>query len=630
MTTIARLTRYARRLMAARWREQKLSRKIQFLVATVVSLALVVTLMGVSVVFYHRQVAQFETESLALARAATENVAAAIMLGSRQEVDDILRTVLAPTRTVEAAVYGEGGKLVGSYARATGGPALLPQTMAAPDNAALPATLIRVAERVEYRGAAIGNIVLLASVEDFKARLQRQLLNAALLAMVFAPLLGFSIRRVVARVLQPAENLAVLMEDISTSRDFSKRAQASGKDEIGRLAQSFNGLVQEIERHESKLRHELGERVRAETQLVELATNDTVTGLRNRHFFNEELRRAVARADRPGGSLCVMFIDLDNFKVVNDTLGHEAGDRLLREFGRRLREVLRDSDIVARLGGDEFAVLISPAGPPNSIEHVARKVSDICASPILLGGREVTVTGSIGISTYPAGGETAEDLLRNADTAMYHAKALGKNTFAIFAPSMMVAAERRFHVETALRGALERGELSLVYQPVVCIAPRRVVKAEALLRWKSHDREIPPDEFIPVAEETGLILPIGAWVVREACAAAARWKAEGRSVAVAVNVSARQLAVAGFSDLVLDAINTAGIGAELFNIEITEGVLVGASAHARDSLEALERQGIGIMIDDFGTGYSSLALLTRFAVDGIKVDRSLIEGLPEN
>jgi diguanylate cyclase (GGDEF)-like protein len=595
--------------------------------------ALVATVSLLGYASYRDQLASFEADLEIQARVAAENVSAAILFDSRPEAAEILRSVFAPTSVVEAQVYNTRGERVAAYQPGSSEPLKLPAQFSALEKSAIPSGYTRHIETVGYRGQAIGSIAVLASLQPLNGRLFGQFQRAALILAVFGVLALLLARRFIPRVVAPASRLAALMDNITLNRDYSARAAIENGDEIGHLAERFNGLLAQIQNHEHELRRELAERQHTESRLAHLAVNDPVTGLNNRRYFYEHLRDCTDRTHGKNSRFAVMFIDLDNFKVVNDSLGHSAGDALLTHFGGRLKELLRATDIVCRVGGDEFAVILERPLSTSALEMVAAKIVAMTATPMVLEGNEVTVTASIGISVFPDSGQSAEELVRNADTAMYSAKKAGKNTYALFSPSMTEAAERRFRIEAGLRRAIERNELALVFQPIVDLQTHEVVKAEALLRWHSENGLVSPLEFISIAEDTGLITSIGDWVLQKACETLRDWRAQGLNLRMAVNVSGRQLTDPRFVETVIGMLQAYSLRPDALDIEITESVLVTAIEPARKALDKLEWHGIHLSIDDFGTGYSSLAYLSRLSVDGLKVDRSLIDDLagnPEN
>jgi diguanylate cyclase (GGDEF)-like protein/PAS domain S-box-containing protein len=367
----------------------------------------------------------------------------------------------------------------------------------------------------------------------------------------------------------------------------------------------------------------------AERQLDYQAHYDALTGLPNRTLFMKELRAQIAASGE--GEIAVLFVDLDNFKVVNDSLGHGAGDRLLTIVAERMRRVVRPGDVIARFGGDEFAVLIGRAGGVASARGVAERLALALRAPVELDGRQRFVTASFGVRSAPAATADPESLLRDADAAMYRAKELGKARCEVFDESMRDQAVERLDLEGGLRHALERGELRVLYQPQVELATGRIVGAEALVRWQHPERGmVVPPLFIPIAEQTGLIVPIGAWVLEEACRQAAAWRAtSGRDLSISVNVSPRQLAEDDFEAVVERVLGATGLEPRLLCLEITESAVMADPAAATTVLERLKRLGVRLAIDDFGVGYSSLSQLkTLLPVDTIKVDKSFVDGVP--
>jgi diguanylate cyclase (GGDEF)-like protein len=384
----------------------------------------------------------------------------------------------------------------------------------------------------------------------------------------------------------------------------------------------------------------LSSKWRAEHRIVKLAYFDALTGLPNREQLRNRLSSALTLAKQQQRMLAVLYLDLDNFKRVNDTLGHAVGDELLCQVAARLRGSLRSEDAedelsasrsnhIARLGGDEFIVILPNIRSVEDAASVAARLIAELQEPMRLALHSLVVTPSVGIAMFPADGAEVDGLLRNADLAMYFAKRRGPGMFAFFDSSMNDAALRRFTLEAKLRGALERGEFTLHYQPQFDVRSGGVSGMEALLRWTNEELgSVPPAEFIPVAEETGLILSIGEWVLRNACAQAKSWVDEGLPVArMAINVSGRQFVLRDFPELVAAVIKETGIEPSMVELEITESVVMKDEAWAEQALAQLKRLGVMLAIDDFGTGYSSFGRLRHFAVDRLKIDRSFMTSL---
>ncbi|MET0320185.1 MAG: EAL domain-containing protein [Duganella sp.] len=411
-------------------------------------------------------------------------------------------------------------------------------------------------------------------------------------------------------------------------RHFEARLVATGPDEV-------LGLVRDI-----------SERKRTEEQIRRLAYCDSLTGIPNRQAFLETLERELQRAKMGNKKFAVLFMDLDAFKRINDTLGHDVGDHLLMAVSERLRETTRPSDLVsrtevgisnlARLGGDEFTILIPDLDRVENALNVAHRVKEAMRRPFQLGANEIFVTASIGISLYPEDGEDCNSLLKFADTAMYHAKSCGKNNAKLYSSSLTMQIMSHVKLEVGLRKALQNDELYLLYQPQIAVASAQVVGVEALVRWRHPDSGvISPTEFIPLAEETGLIVPIGEWVLRTACRQAVAWHALGqqtgqRPVRVAVNLSAKQFKDENLAQIVLSALNDTGLPPHLLELELTEGTLMDDARATMVTLEQLRGIGVYLSIDDFGTGYSSMNYLKRFDVRALKIDKSFISGLPQD
>lgn len=376
---------------------------------------------------------------------------------------------------------------------------------------------------------------------------------------------------------------------------------------------------------------DITKRKEAEEQVWRQANFDELTGLPNRNMFRDRLEFEIRKSARNGHAFALLFIDLDRFKEVNDTLGHETGDKLLVEAALRIASSVRETDTVARLGGDEFTVILSDLPGDAHIEHIANTIIQKLAEPFNLGEEHAYVSGSIGITLYPSDAQASSELLKHADQAMYVAKSLGKNRFAYFTPELQEAAVERMKLMGELRKALPNGELSLVFQPIVSVSTGAISKAEALLRWNNPRRgSVSPTEFIPLAEETGLIHEIGNWVFREAANWAKRWQSYREDFQVSINVSPVQLMGQSSGRSCLDHLAEIGLSGSSIVVEITEGVLLNASESVAERLIGFHDAGVRVAIDDFGTGYSALAYLKKFDIDYLKIDRSFIAGIVDN
>lgn len=392
------------------------------------------------------------------------------------------------------------------------------------------------------------------------------------------------------------------------------------------LDQRVQERTAELSATNTSLETEVQERKAAQQKLAFLAHHDPLTGLPNRNLLRERITLAISRAQREKASLAVLFIDLDNFKNVNNTLGHSIGDILLQQVARQLARHVRGVDTLARLGGDEFILLIEIDGPDNA-EVVARKVLELLHQPHLLVDHELYLGATIGVSLFPRDGEDGDTLIRNADTAMYQAKAARRGSYRFYDPEMTVFADERMRLDSMLRKALDGGELSLAYQPQLDLKSGALIGVEALLRWQHPTLgSIPPSRFIPVAEESGFIGELGAWVLRQACGQLRQWLDDGLDIPrIAVNVSVRQFERGGFVDSVAAVLRETGIPAERLELEITESAIMLSNTH--ELLLALRGLGVQLSIDDFGTGYSSLSYLKQLPVQKLKIDRSFVQDL---
>ncbi|MCW8386983.1 EAL domain-containing protein [Fluoribacter dumoffii] len=375
--------------------------------------------------------------------------------------------------------------------------------------------------------------------------------------------------------------------------------------------------------------NDVTQRREMEQQLIQQATHDSLTELPNRVLLIDRVDQAILQAKKKGSMLGFLFLDLDHFKMTNDTLGHSIGDRLLQAVSNRLLIATDDFDTVCRLGGDEFVILLQDVASELQAQQKAEEILESIAKPFQIDQHNLKVTGSIGISYFPKDGDDYESLMKSADLSMYHAKDSGRNTYRTYDKEMNMRIINRMQLDNALRDSLKKNEFHLVYQPFINLATNKVIGFEALLRWHSHILgDVPPNEFISMAEENGLILDIGMWVLKEACSQLVRWHAQGYDhLTVAVNISGRQFRQAHLSQLIEKILLETGLPARFLELELTESLLVDNVKHAVETMYELKDMGTKLVIDDFGTGYSSLSYLKQFPVDKLKIDRSFISEL---
>ena len=431
---------------------------------------------------------------------------------------------------------------------------------------------------------------------------------------------------------RPRDRSVWLIDDVTVRREAAETVRRA-RDELELRVQERTA---ELAGANALLQAEIVERRQAEARVHHMAYHDSLTGLPNRALLADRLERAMLTAARSERRLAVMFIDLDRFKTINDSLGHQTGDHLLKEVASRLCQSVRASDTVARLGGDEFVVLVPGIRASAECAAVAEKIIDALDAPFPFEGRMLHITPSIGISLYPDDGADVDALMRHADAAMYHAKASGRNNYQFFTRKMNQAAALHFELESSLRSALANEQFELFYQPIVETATRRLQSLEVLLRWRRPGCSNPggmelPDRFIPILEENGLIVPVGEWVMRRACEQSMAWQAAGRApVPLALNLSPRQFMHRGLIESIRRTLDDTGIDPALIEFEITETALMQHGEHTLEILGQINALGIRLSIDDFGTGYSSLAYLKRFPVHKLKIDRAFIKDLEES
>jgi diguanylate cyclase (GGDEF)-like protein len=458
-------------------------------------------------------------------------------------------------------------------------------------------------------------------------------------------------------IIKRLERLDNDVSEISEKNELSRRVDESGNDELSSVSKRINHMMGIIEASHLKLEHRVEERTQElqktnvqlqeeiavrktveeelivhKEHLVRLAHYDNLTSLPNRVFFNEMLNKALNHTRRHNKMLALLFIDLDRFKNINDALGHPIGDLVLKEIATRFSTVLRAEDVLARLGGDEFILLLSDISHPKFASPVAEKLLLLCAEPIKVGSYEFFMTTSIGICVFPGDGDSLEDLLKNADMAMYKAKRAGGGVFQYYTKEMNLEAHEHIKLEAALRKGITNNELVLYYQPKLNLNDGSMMGVEALIRWESPEHGmISPVKFIPLAEETGLIMQIGEWALREACRANKSWQDQGyKPISVAVNLSPKQFRHQDIAHLVKTVLTETGLAPEFLELEITETAVMDNVDAAINRLNDIKQMGVKITIDDFGTGYTSISYLKQFPVSVLKIDQSFIKGIPDN
>lgn len=478
---------------------------------------------------------------------------------------------------------------------------------------------LSVVQPVSLDHQVIGYVVIHSDLKEARNSLF-WMLAAALLVMAGSTLAAYVLSsRLQSLISRPILDLVDTMKSVSDTKDFRLRASKRGCDEIGLLYDGFNEMLSEIEERNQILH-------KRQMHLQQLAHFDTLTRLPNRTLFYDRLNQAVRTAERKNEMLAIFFIDLDHFKDINDTRGHRVGDLLLKSVAKRLVTVIRESDTVARLGGDEFTIFAQNILHTENAHIVAKKIVDVFELPFDLEGKKSFVTASVGVTIYPSDGLSADELLKNADIAMYSVKDSGKNSFRQYNQEMNNRANERVVLQNGLREALQNNELVLYYQPKVDLISGKVSSVEALIRWNHPEKGlIPPGRFIPIAEESGLIIPITDWVLQEACRQAMEWSKVGYpDIRVAANISAYHFKRQTVVETVEEALRATGLPARQLEIELTESSLMQNDDYIIDALNSLKRMGATITIDDFGTGYSSLSYLHRFPVDSLKIDRSFV------
>ncbi|WP_439135824.1 putative bifunctional diguanylate cyclase/phosphodiesterase [Pseudomaricurvus sp.] len=563
------------------------------------------------------------------------NSVAAMVFDDAETARQTLKSLSSQPNIVGAALYLADGKPFADYERS---PDVLPHSLPEKDQGTL-SGLWFTQLYIDFDGERVGKILLLA---DNSVWLQKQFLKLLLACLVFAVslLLAYFIAHYLQkRVTHPIVALAKTTRGISESRDYSLRAKRITNDEVGALVDYFNDMLDQIQMRDKDLRliqglleEKVDERTRELAELAKKfehqAYHDALTGLANRITFDNRLQDAILHARRHGRHVSVLFLDLDRFKVVNDTLGHGVGDLLLVEVSQRLKLCLRGDDTLARLGGDEFAILLTDLSP-GATGDVANKIIQEISEPMVLKGHNLTLTTSIGISVFPGDGDSASEILKNADTAMYRSKDKGRNRLTFFAPDMNKKMERRLVMENKLRQAIELEAFYIFYQPKVDVATLEIIGVEALLRWVDDELgAVSPAEFIPLAEECGLIGAIDQWVMVHACnELLSKFSRDEMPLHLSVNFSPQHFFRRAAPEEVANVLEETGFPGEFLELEITENLIGPSMDSLLEQLQGVRALGVEISIDDFGTAYSSLSRLKQFPLNTLKIDRSFVGDL---
>lgn len=615
--------------MIPRFRDLPLKSKlnIALLLSSGIAATLLFMLMLMNTVYNLRQ--EVVSQISILTEVTATNSAAALVFNDPKSAADTLAALRVKPEIMAAEIYDSSNQRFASYRSAKVSTDFKVEEA---NRNYFWDPILSVSHFIVVDKEPIGHVRVLADLSSQLAIVADQILALAIATVISLAVTLLIANRFRTMIAAPIEQVANTAKAIAHDQDFSRRVPQAGSDEVGQLIDAFNHMVGQIEDRELRLKDELQHRKLTEQKLEKLAHYDTLTGLPNRYLFQQVLALTLERARNLGNQVALFFVDLDNFKLVNDSLGHATGDMLLKILSKRLTKCVRGSDIVSRLGGDEFTVIIDQVKGPEHLSEIADKLAAAIAQAVELKDIEFQTTASIGIALFPNDATDAESLVRNADTAMYVAKSRGRSNFQFFSAKMNERANKRLIIESHLRRAIENNELFLMYQPQVDFATGRIVGAEALLRWMSPELgAVGPAEFIPVAEETGMIQQIGDFVMESACRQAKRWvDDEGISLRIAVNVSIRQFSAKLFVNNIQALLASIGLPVELLELELTESCIMDNVEDTLIKIRKLHELGIRLSIDDFGTGYSSMTYLKQLPVSQLKVDQSFVRGIPES
>lgn len=554
----------------------------------------------------------------AVAKITGNNAEAAIAFDNTDDASKILSELKNDPRIIAAAIYAPGNNLFASYSRNHD----TPPVFEPPDENGY-----RYEDRTlhlmqpiyidDNKKEVIGYIYIQASLDLLYEQLQKNILITGIIVL-FSLFIGYFLTfRLQRSISTPILELSNATNKIKNEKDYSIRVNRSDYLEIKHLCDGFNSMLEEIQSRDEHLQ--------------QLASYDPLTGLSNRKYFSNILNNAISRGVRKSHRHAILFLDLDRFKNINDSLGHSIGDELLVHVSKRLEVIIREDDTVARFGGDEFTILLQEITGSHQAAEVADRILEVLNEPFDLKGHDVVISTSIGIVIYPEHGVTAEQLMQNADTAMYQSKHSGGNSFWFFSEHMNITAQKRLKLEESLRQAIHKDEIILHYQPQFDLVTKTIVGVEALVRWnKEGGQMVPPNDFLPLADETGLIIPLGNIIFRKALTTLKKLNEEGLyNQKLSINMSAKQFRQSNAIEPLLTFIEDLKLNPEMIEIEITEEALIDYTDEVIMIMHTLKDNGVGLVIDDFGTGYSSLGYLKQFPFDALKIDMTFIRDMQE-
>lgn len=564
-------------------------------------------------------IAQLDNRLATLADVIGQNSTAALDFVDRKAATEILGALGRERPVVSGCLYDTAGLLFSGYVRDSGASPCPQRAGTAKQSGDEYRNVIRP---IRHASDLVGSIEVTADTRDLQRSNVHMLAMAIGLALISLTMAGFAGALLQRHISGPVVQLATAMNQVTEQGSLDTHVRVEGATEIAQLAAGFNRMIMELERRNHVAR-------KAELQLLEQARTDSLTGLPNRRYFAEQLERELGRLKQEEWMIGLLYIDLDGFKLINDSLGHSVGDLLLCQVAKRLKSRVRSMDTLARVGGDEFTIILVGLQNENDATAAANNLIQSLSRPFLIEGHEITVGASVGISTRRPWSVDDLDLLRQADSAMYAAKRAGKNRAVHFSPELGHMARERLTLENELRGAMARGELYVEYQPEWSAQTGRVIRFEALARWRHpHLGQVSPESFIPVAEESGLIHELGKFIMERACMECVEWqKLSPLPVEVAVNVSSLQFNTEGFVDEVSSILKHTGLPPTLLQIELTESVMIGSLSQFSEKMKNLRVLGVNLAIDDFGTGYSCLGYLPTLPFSSLKIDRTFVRRL---